>query len=58
MRKKHPEVAWQEAAGFRDVLIHDYPEIIADDVYHTARYDLPAFRAQIAGILGELEKQK
>ncbi len=54
LRRKYPDVAWQEAAGFRDVLIHDYPEIIIDDVYHTVKYDLPGFRAQIESILNEL----
>ncbi|MHB1163488.1 MAG: HepT-like ribonuclease domain-containing protein [Minisyncoccota bacterium] len=57
LRIKYPDVAWQEAAGFRDVLIHDYPEIIIDDVYHTAKHDLPGFRAQIAKILKELQEE-
>ena len=56
MRVKYPDIAWQNAAGFRDVLIHDYPEVIIDDVYHTATSNLPAFRAQIAQVLAEIQK--
>lgn len=55
VRTKYPDVAWQEAAGFRDVLIHDYPDIVIDDVYHTARHSLPAFRDQITRVLVELQ---
>lgn len=54
VRAKYPNVAWQEAAGFRDVLIHDYPDIVIDDVYYTAKHSLPAFRDQIARVLAEL----
>ncbi len=56
LRVKYPAISWQEAAGFRDVLIHDYPDIIIDDVYHTAHNDLPVFRDQIATVLNDLEK--
>ncbi|MEK9153996.1 MAG: HepT-like ribonuclease domain-containing protein [Patescibacteria group bacterium] len=45
---------WKEAAGFRDVLIHDYPEIVVDQVYFTGKEHLPTFRDQIRGILDEL----
>ena len=51
MRAQYQDVPWQEAAAFRDVLIHDYPEVIIDDVYGTATEDLPNFRNQIATIL-------
>ena len=54
VREKHPEVEWQNAAAFRDVLIHDYPEIVVDEVYHTALHDLPSFRASIERVLKHL----
>lgn len=57
VRSKYPGIPWQEIAGFRDVLIHDYPEIIIDDVYHTAREDLPTFRDQVAKVLKDLQKE-
>ncbi|MEK7144287.1 MAG: DUF86 domain-containing protein [Patescibacteria group bacterium] len=57
LRKKYPEATWKDAAAFRDVLTHDYPEIVIDEVYHTAFRDLPAFRAQIARVLNDLQKQ-
>jgi uncharacterized protein with HEPN domain len=58
LRKKYPNATWQDATAFRDVLIHDYPEIVIDEVYHTAIHDLPVFRTQIASVLNDLQKNK
>lgn len=58
LREKYPNIEWKKAAAFRDILAHDYPEIIIDDVYHTSRNHLPAFRAQIATVLDDLKKEK
>ena len=52
-REQHPDVNWSDAAAFRDVLIHDYPEIMIDEVYFTAQNQLPAFRDQIQKVLDE-----
>lgn len=52
LTERHPDVPWSDAAGFRDVLIHDYPEIVIDNVYFTGRELLPAFRDQIKKIAG------
>lgn len=51
VRAEYPDVPWQQAAGFRDVLIHDYPEVVIDEVYYTAKHDLPSFRDTIARII-------
>jgi uncharacterized protein with HEPN domain len=56
LREKYPNIEWKNAAAFRDVLVHDYPDIIIDDVYHTSRNHLPAFRSQIAAVLDDLRK--
>jgi uncharacterized protein with HEPN domain len=52
-KNSHPEVPWRSAAGMRDTLIHDYPNIVADVVWKTAVEDLPVFKKQIAGLLKE-----
>jgi uncharacterized protein with HEPN domain len=46
------------AAGFRDVLIHDYPDVVIDTVYHTGRENLPALRNQIKAVLAQLENSE
>jgi uncharacterized protein with HEPN domain len=54
IRNRYSDIAWKEAAGFRDVLIHDYPEILVEQVYITGKEYLPAFRVQIQKVLDEL----
>lgn len=58
LREKYPSIEWKKATAFRDVLSHDYPEIIVDDVYHTSRNHLPEFRDQISTVLNDLQKNK
>jgi uncharacterized protein with HEPN domain len=52
----NPDIEWKRAAGFRDVIAHDYIDIEVDQMYETAKSDIPAFRAQIARVLADLEK--
>ena len=54
VRSRYLDVPWKEVAGFRDVLIHDYPDIVIDYVYATGKDQLPAFRDQIRRILDDL----
>ena len=58
IRDRFADIPWKEAAGFRDVLIHDYPEIIIDEVYFTAKNQLPEFRNQIQHVLESLGQDK
>ena len=53
LTKKYPFIPWKDVAGFRDVLIHDYPEVVADSVFFTAKDHLPSLREQIQKILGD-----
>lgn len=57
LREKYPDVEWQKATGFRDVLAHDYVDIEIDRLYNTAKDDLPTFRDQIAAVLADLQKK-
>lgn len=54
IRAAYPYIAWKEAAGFRDVLIHDYKEIVIDEVYGTGINNLPKFRDQIQKVFEEV----
>ncbi len=56
IKKQYPKIPWKDAAGFRDFLIHDYPEVVIDRVYITGTQHLPQFKKQIEVVLKNLTK--
>lgn len=54
IRDRYPQIEWKNAAAFRDVLAHDYPEIIIDTVYNAGKNNIPVLRQQIQKILDDL----
>jgi uncharacterized protein with HEPN domain len=42
IKARHPEVAWQAIAGFRNVLVHNYLGINLSRVWEIIQRDLPA----------------
>lgn len=51
LRKTYSEIPWQDVAGMRDKLIHDYFGVDIEKVWVTAQDDLPVLRKQVTGIL-------
>lgn len=51
LRQKYPLVMWREAAAMRDVLIHDYPDVIPKVVWDTVTSNIPKFKEQILTII-------
>ncbi len=58
VKKGHPEVPWQDIAGFRNVLVHDYLGIRLDRVWDIISKDLPPLRDSIQAIRRETDTLK
>jgi uncharacterized protein with HEPN domain len=54
IRQKYPKIPWQDVAGMRDKLIHDYLGVDVQTVWLTATGDVPVLQGQIKMILGDL----
>lgn len=50
-RNAHPSVPWQDIIAMRNLLIHQYFGIDLDEVWNTARKDLPSLEKEIIEIL-------
>ncbi len=54
IRAKSPEIEWEEMAGLRDVLIHQYFGADMETVWGIVKDDLPKLKRNIGALLKKL----
>jgi len=47
-RRRHPQIPWKAMARFRDLAIHHYGHVLADEVWVIVTRDLVAIRRQLS----------
>lgn len=55
-RDAHPEVAWRDIAGFRDLLVDAYHRISLERVWEIGSEDVPALLTFIDSVLPQFEE--
>ena len=55
---QYPEIPWHKLISMRNVLVHDYADVNYSKVWGTTQNDLPVLKAQITGILAELQPKE
>ena len=54
-RNEHTEVEWQDIIGMRHVLVHGYYQISKEEVWDTAKNNIPPLKTKIEQYLSEME---
>lgn len=54
-RSLAPNVPWKQIAGMRDRLVHDYFDIVPEQVWNAAFTDIPRLQIQIEALMKRLE---
>ena len=57
VRQKYPQVEWGEAAGFRDVLIHNYFGIDVESLWDTIHNNIPLLKVHVTDVFRQETKK-
>ncbi len=54
--KNYPAIPWGEIKGMRNIVVHDYFNIDAEEIFNTCKEDIPKLAEAIAVIISDLKK--
>lgn len=49
---RYPQIQWKQAIGMRDIIVHHYFDVDAEQIFNTLRDDIPL----LLNVLGEIKK--
>jgi uncharacterized protein with HEPN domain len=58
LSSNYPKIPWNDIAGMRDKLIHDYFGVDMDTVWLTAKDDIPILKDQVVEIIQDIGKER
>jgi uncharacterized protein with HEPN domain len=57
-RTQHQKIPWKQIAGMRDKLIHEYDNVDLEEVWKTARSDMPRLIKQLEPLVPSKEESE
>ena len=55
VRNKYPDLPWKKMAGIRDIVIHDYSEVVEERIWNTVIRELPKAKKIIEKMKEEID---
>lgn len=55
---QYPEIPWKHVMGIRDIIVHHYFDVDADEIYRICQEDLTQLQQVIKQMLDDLKRSK
>ncbi len=52
---KYPEIPWRNVMGIRDIIVHHYFDVDADEIFRICKEDIPQLHKVIIKIINDLK---
>lgn len=52
---EYPEIPWKNVMGVRDIIVHHYFDVDADEIFRICMEDIPVLKQVVCRIMNDLE---